>query len=307
MDVGAVFPVQNALCFGTGFASLAEMEPSYLNGSSTPSPASNVTGAAGMVNAMVGEMMPEVHAATEAFLTAATLTVALAIAALLVAGVGTSLFVDDSPRKLLGVVLVGLTLSGVVFELGENDPLAGAAGALVVLLLFSTWRLLACSSACARRGLRSRRGAQRLALLCAALCAMAWLCHKYRGATGARWLFLLYMATCSAALAALVTAPYCTWVSLQGVREVSASTIAAASSAPAGVARKSSGAAAFRQRLAMFDTLNRHAGGLPHCYVSMLVALVLAGFVIVFSMLKFSRDLHGMTHFVSPPPPPAPL
>jgi len=203
-----------------------------------------------------------------------------------------------------------------VLKLGREEPLAGATGCFVVLVLFSAWRLLACASYHVREAVASPRGAARLAAGCACIGLLGRLAYEYRGTTGSRWLLLIYV-TLSASLGGVaLLAPFCLSRSLAGFGAVSSAwkrqALRSASLDDIGGKRESSlttpraTAARIRARLHLFHSLNVRLGGMPRCYASMLAALLLAIFVVIFYTLEFSRELNSRTHFVSPPPPPYP-
>lgn len=193
-------------------------------------------------------MMPQIHQGTELLLLASSATVVVAMLALLGLVVAITAYVNDSPRALVPVALVTTALCGLVcslprgtslstlseerrrvsgvmpsqvLKLGREEPLAGATGCFVVLVLFSAWRLLACASYHVREAVASPRGAARLAAGCACIGLLGRLAYEYRGTTGSRWLLLIYV-TLSASLGGVaLLAPFCLSRSLAGFGAVS--------------------------------------------------------------------------------------
>jgi len=199
------------------------------------------------VNEIVWDMMPQIHQGTKLLLLASSVTVVVAMLALLGLVVAITAYVNDSPRALVPVALVTTALCGLVrrlcreaasldteeerrrlrcvshqvLKLGREEPLAGATGCFVVLVLFSAWRLLACASYHVREAAASPRGAARLAAGCACVGLLGRLAYEYRGTTGSRWLLLIYL-TLSASLGGVaLLAPFCLSRSLAGFGAVS--------------------------------------------------------------------------------------
>jgi len=306
MDVGAVFPVQHALCFGSSHTSLAEVNrvQHALNASA---PNETATGAAGMVNQIVWEMMPQLQQATQSLLLASRIFSDAAMLALFAILLGTAVFFDDSPKALLTVGAVALVLGAVINQLAQMDPFAAATGSFVILLLFSLWRALACTGYYLSLGLRGSRR-RRATTLLGALLAAALLCYAYeaRGTTGARWLLLLWAVVGVSGAASWVCIPFCALRSVRGAALVGAASARVAARPYTAEVRASDldQGGKLRLRLAVFRELNQRLGGLPQCLVSMQVALLLSSFVIIFSLLQFSKDIHDVTLFSSPSPPP---
>mmetsp|Transcript_13595 Transcript_13595/g.43478 ORF Transcript_13595/g.43478 Transcript_13595/m.43478 type:complete len:292 (+) Transcript_13595:377-1252(+) len=266
-----------------------------------------------MVNEIVWDMMPQIHGGTELLLLASSVTVVVAMLALLGLVVAITAYVNDSPRALVPVALVTTALCGLVLKLGREEPLAGATGTFVVLVLFSAWRLLACASYHVREAAASPRGAARFAAGCACVGLLGRLAYEYRGTTGSRWLLLIYVTLIASLGGVALLAPFCLSRSLDGFGAVSSAWKRQAPRASAdGLGGESSlatpraTAARIRARLHLFHSLNVQLGGMPRCYASMLTALLLAIFVVIFYTLEFTRELNSRTHFVLPSPPPYP-
>ena len=298
IDVGKVFPVQDVLCFGEGATSLSELNRLQANASSTNGTA---PGAAGMVNEMVWEYMPFVHLATTAVLCGAVLLVTASLLALLGTVMAVAAYVDDSPRALCRVALVASALCGLVLRIGWSNPAAGPAACLLLLALLLAWRLLASAASHVRAAAASPRRAAVLAGRAGAALTVGYLLWENAGTTGARPLLLLYGLTATAAIASLVIAPFCTATTAWGVGEVG---LAATKVGPPSATRspvRSSTSDKFAARLRLFEALNLRLHGLPRCYVYLLAALLLAGFVVVFFSLDFSRELNRRTQYSEAP------
>lgn len=306
MDVGAVFPVQEALCFGSSHTSLADSIALLSNASAA---GSNSTGAASLINAMVWELMPRTRQAAEALLEVSAVVVVLALLLLLTLTASAAIFVhDDSPAALARAVAAALLLGGAGFKAAEMYPFVAATLALVALLFFSAWRAVACTGYYLATGWDS--GPRRQVVLASAALLGALLCvaFVYRGTTSARWLFLTYCLMLSSGAASWIVLPFCTVRTCRGVHAVgSASAAAMATPDPSADTGQEDSTTA---RVNLFLHLNHRLKGLLRCYLSMLLALVLAGIVVVFSMLKFSRDINSRMHsgppMLAPAPPPAP-
>jgi len=308
IDVGAVFPVQDALCFGNSGTTLSEINAMQANASSS----GNVTGAAAMVNEMVWHMMPQVSMATEALLNASTIVVVLALATLAVIVFLGAYFIHDDSLVALGRVLVAFVSLGVfVGIMSYADPFAAATGSLVVLVLFSLWRSMACIGYFISVGLATAQGRRVILLILLILGAMARVAYVYRGTTSARWLFLTCIVMVSAGSAFCLSLPLCMLRTRGAFRAISIASARAndIDDAPLAGDALEDGSRVDRtaMRISLFRDFNLRLGGLPRCLVSMLTALILAGFVVVFSALHFSREINSRLFLPpSPPPPTAP-
>jgi hypothetical protein len=312
MDVGAIFPVQQALCFGSSYTSLAETIALRPNGSE---PVSNSTGAASLVNSMVWELMPRMRHAAQTLLDGSTLFVVFALLTLLGLTFSVAAFIhDDSQLAVARAVAAALILGIAGYWAADTSPVAAAAGALVSLLLFSVWRVLACVCFYVTTGWATPHGRKVVLITVTVLSVLSYLAFFFRGTTSARWLFLTYCLTLSTGAASWLFLPFCAFRTYLGVRAVGSASVGAAGnprpgdSADAGLKGHEDSTAV---RVNLFLELNHRLGGLPRCYLSMLFALVLSGFVIVFSILNLTRDVNsrmqwGEAPMLAPAPPPAP-
>ena len=117
--------------------------------------------------------------------------------------------------------------------------------------------------------------------------------------TGERPLLLLGGLTAAAAGMAIALAPVCVATTLWGLCSLGG---AVGKVAPEAAASRDAGKAAsteerIRARLDAFEALNGRLNGLPRCYVYMLAAIALSGFVLVFLALEWSRQLNSRTHY----------
>jgi hypothetical protein len=265
-----------------------------------------------MVNAMVWELMPRMRQAAEALLEGSTVVVVLALLLLLAFTASAAFFIhDDSPTALARAMAAALLVGVAGYKAADAYPFTAATCALIALLLFSAWRGLTCTAYYVTTGLATPRGRRAVLISAVLLGGLLNLAYLYRGTTSARWLFLVFCLMLASGSASWVVLPVCTVRTYMGVRAVAGASIAAAAAPkpaePAGA--KLGPAYSTVARVNLFLQLNHRLGGVLRCLLSILLALVLAGLVVLFSTLKLSRDINARIHsgpsMLAATPPPA--
>ncbi|EOD26735.1 hypothetical protein EMIHUDRAFT_443376 [Emiliania huxleyi CCMP1516] len=337
VDLASLFPIQDVLCYGEGAHSLAELREKREAEGKPPLATLSVEeveaelGAGGAVpfamllNAHVRDAMPLIHLGASVALGGAAVLVAASLAALLCAVLGVAAFINESPPAILRVGLAATAAASLLLLLGWSNPFPAAVGCFGALVLLGAWRVLVCGFGQLRAALCSPWRALLLALSAgsaayAGKAAYALLAIRrdvdveLPGAqledgsecstladctTGERPLLLLGGLTAAAAGMAIALAPLCVATTLWGLCSLGG---AVGKVAPEAAASRDAGKAAsteerIRARLDAFEALDGRLNGLPRCYVYMLAAIALSGFVLVFLALEWSRQLNSRTHY----------